>query len=55
MWFKLWWARMFLRMFRGFGETFHNDIVLFNELSLWIETNGRPTTSSPWYWINKKH
>jgi len=44
-WFKLWWAKQFIYMFRGFGSTFNNDIVLYNELSLWIETNGKPTTS----------
>lgn len=30
-----------------------NDIVLFNELKLWIDTEGRPTTSNPNYHINK--
>lgn len=42
-------------MFRGFGETFPNDIILYNELSLWIETNGRPTTSNVNYQINKMY
>ena len=53
MWFKIWWAKQFLKMFRGFGPTFNDDIVLFNELELWIKTNGRPTTSNPNYWINQ--
>jgi hypothetical protein len=51
--FKLFWAKCFIRMFKGFGETFDNDIILFNELSKWIETNGRPTTSNINYWRNK--
>jgi hypothetical protein len=29
-----------------------NDIVLYNELKLWVETKGRPTTSNPNYHIN---
>lgn len=53
MWFKLLWAKIFIRMFGGFGPTFENDIILYNELQLWIETKGRPTTSNPNYWINK--
>ena len=47
--FKLWWAKQFLHMFRGLGSTFEDDIVLYNELSLWIEANGKPTTSSKGY------
>ncbi len=39
---KLWWAKQLLYMFRGFGKTFNDDIVLYNELQLWIETNGKP-------------
>jgi len=53
MWFKLFWAKCFICMFRGFGPTFDNDIILYNELRLWIETQGRPTTSNTNYWINK--
>ena len=59
--FKLWWAKMMLRMFRGFGETYPNDIVLFTkiqamneELELWIKTDGRPSTSNINYHINTK-
>jgi len=52
MWFKLFWAKAFIRMFRGFGPTFNNDIILYNELRKWIETKGRPTTSNSNYWIN---
>ena len=44
-WFKLWWAKQFIHMFRGFGPTFHDDLILFNELSMWIETKGKPTSS----------
>ena len=40
-WFKLWWAKQFIHMFRGFGATFDNDIILFNELRLWIDTKGK--------------
>jgi hypothetical protein len=53
MWFKLLWAKAFIRMFRGFGPTYVNDLILYNELKLWIETKGRPTTSNPNYWKNK--
>jgi hypothetical protein len=41
-WFKLWWAKQFIYMFKGFGHTFNNDIVLYNELKLWIDTKGKP-------------
>lgn len=53
-WAKLLIAKVFIRTFRGFGPTFDNDLILYNELRLWIETNGRPTTSNTNYWINKK-
>lgn len=33
-------------------ENLQNDIVLFNELDVYIKTNGRPTTSNPNYWLN---
>jgi hypothetical protein len=46
---KLWWAKQFLHMFKGLGPTFEDDIVLYNELSLWIETKGKPTSSSYGY------
>ena len=42
-WVKLWWAKQFIWMLRGWGPTFDNDIILFNELSLWIKTKGKPT------------
>jgi hypothetical protein len=44
---KLWWAKQLLYMFRGFGKTFNDDIVLYNELKLWIETNGKPFFKQP--------
>ena len=44
--FKLWWAKQLLYMFRGFGPTFNDDIVLYNELNLWIETKGKPFTKT---------
>jgi len=47
--FKLWWAKQLAYMFKGFGPTFPDDIVLHNELNLWIETKGKPTTSSLGY------
>lgn len=49
--FKLIIAKAFVRTLNtGHLE---DDICLYNELSLWIETEGRPTTSNPNYWINK--
>jgi hypothetical protein len=50
---KLWWAKQLLYMFKGFGPTFDDDIVLYNELSLWIETKGKPTSSSFGYQASK--
>lgn len=43
------------KMLRGMMtiENMQNDIVLYNELELYIKTYGRPTTSNPNYWINK--
>lgn len=51
-WFKLLWAKAFIRMFKGFGSTYHDDLILYKELSLWIETKGRPTSSNINYHIN---
>jgi hypothetical protein len=48
MWFKLLIAKVLLRCM----DLSVNDIVLYNELKLWIDTQGRPTTSNPNYWIN---
>jgi hypothetical protein len=50
---KLWWAKQLIYMFKGLGPTLPDDIVLYNELSLWIETKGKPTTSSEG-WKNNK-
>ena len=50
MWFKIRIAKILLRCM----DLNHNDIILYNELRLWIDTEGRPTTSNPNYWINKK-
>ena len=44
--FKLWWAKQFLYMFKGFGPTFNDDIILYNELKVWVETKGRPTSKN---------
>lgn len=61
LWAKLllWQSRRMIRMFRGFGETYPNDIVLYTkltdtneELELWIKTKGRPSTSNVNYQIN---
>lgn len=51
-WFKLMVARVLIRCLSL--EDLQNDIVLYNELNLWIKTKGRPTTSNPNYWVNKK-
>lgn len=48
--FKLWWAKQLIYMFKGFGSTFDDDIVLYNELKLWIDTKGKPHTNT----INRK-
>jgi hypothetical protein len=44
--FKLWWAKQFLYMFKGFGSIFNDDIILYNELKLWVETKGKPTSKN---------
>jgi len=38
--FKLWWAKQLLYMFKVIND----DIILYNELKLWIETKGKPTS-----------
>lgn len=48
-WVKLRIAKMLLHCL----DLNDNDIVLYNELRLWIDTEMRPTTSNPNYWINK--
>ncbi len=53
-WLKLWWAKQLLYMFKGCGPTFNDDIVLYNELTRWIETGGKPTTRSEEYKIRKR-
>lgn len=45
-WVKMFWAKCFIRMFRAFCP---DDIILYIELSDWINTNGKPITSSPNY------
>ena len=45
-WFKMWWAKQFIYMFKSFGPTFDNDITLYNELRLWIDTKGKPNKQS---------
>jgi len=46
---KIFIVKILIRMLKVDG----NNIVLFNELQLWIETNGRPNTSNPNYIINE--
>ena len=48
---KLFIGKIFIRCLKDM----ENDIVLFNELTLWIETEGRPQTSNPNHWINSNH
>lgn len=50
-WLKMLTAKILYRMMSL--ENLQNDIVLYNELKLYIETDGRPTTSNPNYWKNK--
>ena len=52
--FKLWWAKQLTYMFRGFGPTFDDDIVLWNELNKWIETKGKPYTNREEYKIKQR-
>jgi hypothetical protein len=33
-------------MFKGFGPTLNDDLILYNELRLWIDTKGKPTSST---------
>lgn len=46
---KLWWAKQLICMLKDIP----NDVVLYNELSLWIESKGKPTTSSVGYQKSK--
>lgn len=50
-WFKKLIAKILIRCL-SIGH-FDNDIILYNELRKWIETDGRPTTSNVNYHINK--
>ena len=47
-WVKRFIAKLFIRCLNNLT----NDIVLYNELNLWIETDARPQTSNPNHWIN---
>lgn len=47
-WLKLWVAKILIRMLKDLS----NDIILYNELSLWIETKGKPQTSNINHWLN---
>lgn len=48
MWFKIVVAKILLKSLKDLT----NDIVLYNELKLWIETEGRPQTSNINHHIN---
>lgn len=50
-WLKLFLAKILVRTLT-MGDL-ENDIVLFNELNLWIDTDCRPQTSNINYHINK--
>lgn len=47
-WFKKFLAKLFVASL----DDLTNDIVLYNELNLWIDTDGRPQTSNPNHWVN---
>ena len=49
-WFKIFLAKIFIRCLKDLA----NDIVLYNELDLWIKTKSRPQTSNINWWINSK-
>ena len=41
--FRIWWGKVFIYMLGTVGtDEFPNDITLYNELRLWIDTNGKP-------------
>jgi hypothetical protein len=41
--FRIYFGKMFLYMLGRIGtHEFNNDIVLYNELSLWVKTKGKP-------------
>ena len=48
--FKKFIAKILLHSFKS--GNMPNDIVLYNELQLWIKTDGRPSTSNINYHIN---
>jgi hypothetical protein len=43
-WFRILYGKVFIYMLGRIGTNeFENDIILFNELRLWIDTKGKPT------------
>ena len=41
--FRIYFGKIFLYMLGRIGtREFNDDIVLFNELSLWVKTKGKP-------------
>ena len=41
--FRIWWGKCLLYMLGKFGtHEFDNDITLYNELKLWVDTKGKP-------------
>ena len=52
--FRVFYGKVFMYMLGRIGtDEFVNDMVLYNELKLWVETQGSPTTSNINYHINK--
>ena len=40
---RIWWGECLLYMLGKFGtREFDDDIILYNELKKWIDTNGKP-------------
>lgn len=45
--FRILWGKAFIYMLGRVGtDEFYNDINLFNELSHWIETDGKPNVNN---------
>lgn len=41
--FRIWCGKVFIYMLGKIGtDEFLNDIILYNELRLWIDNNGKP-------------
>lgn len=43
--FRIWWGKCFLYMLGKIGtDEFTDDMLLFNELKLWVDTKGKPNS-----------